>query len=219
LNFRRIFRSLGIRRVTIGAYRSEVKGLGAKVRGPKAESRTLLSPAVHPSLKNEDRSHTVDGLATFFNRQVSFSEEAIGLGGREALIPQMNRELKVFSQVIRKRLNLLGLHTFGARHAKRQANDDLLDLVIADDPVQEREVILLVPAVQSFQALRSNAQGVRHRDADAACANIEAEDATSGGFGSHARIIEGYRTLGFRALSRTLGISKTVSDTESLMKS
>jgi len=169
-------------------------GLKAETQSPKPGY--LFSPVFHPSLQNEDGSHAVYSLTALFNRQVCFAKEAVGFGRGKAFVPEMDREFEVLSQVLGKCLNFLRLHTFYPAHTQWKPDDNFPDFVVANNPVQEREVILLVPAMESFQPLRGNAQWVRYRHADAAGADIEAENAID----SHERIIEGARLSapGFR---------------------
>ena len=153
--------------------------------------RGLFSAAFHPSLQDQDGGHAVDGLAPFFDRKVRFAQQAVGFGGRQALVPEMDRQLEVLAEIVRKRLNLLGLDAFGARHPQRKTNDDLSHPVIANDAVQEREIIFLVLAVKGVQTLGGDAERIRNRDPNAARSNVEAEDAVgrTGGIRRHSGII------------------------------
>ena len=63
---------------------------GAAIQRPR---RALLAvgAAFHPSLQDQDCSHAVYRLAAFFNRQIGFTEEAIGFGGGKPFVPEMDR--------------------------------------------------------------------------------------------------------------------------------
>lgn len=139
--------------------------------------RGLFSAAFHPSLQDQDGGHAVDRLASFLNRKIGLTQQAVGFDGRKALVPEMDRQLEVLAEILRKRLNLLGLDAFSARHPQRETNHDLRDSVVANYPVEKRKVIFLVLAVQRFKALGGDTEWVRDRDTNAARSDIKAEDA------------------------------------------
>jgi hypothetical protein len=93
------------------------------------------------------------------------------------------------------------LDAFCTAHAKRQADYDLFDAVVADDAMKKGKIVLLVLAVEGVQTLRGDAQRVRDGYPDAASANVEAENAVGGAFVGHRR---DYRapTLGLGAESQ-----------------
>ena len=88
-------------------------------------------------------------------------------GRGEAFVPEMDGELEVLPEVVGKRLNLLGLCAFGTTHPERQPNDDFFDLVVTDDPVEKREVIFLVLAMEGLKPLGRNAERIGYGDTDA----------------------------------------------------
>ncbi len=147
-----------------------------------------MCAAFHPSLKDQDGGHAVDGLAALLDRQVRFAEEAVGFGGGQAFVPEMDGKFEMLAQIVGESVNLFRLDAFGAAHAKGQADNDLLDFVFPYDAVQMLEIVFLVLAVKGIESLRSDAQGIGDGDADAACADIETEHAV--GRLRHGRIIE-----------------------------
>lgn len=182
--------------VACGGYAASKSRFRASLRNDKAFGysvlrRGLFPAAFHPSLQDQDGGHAVDGLAPFFDRKVGFAEKAVSFGGRQALVPEMDWQLEVLAEIVRKRLNLLGLDAFGARHPQRKTNDDLSHPIIANDAVQEREIIFLVLAVKGVQTLGGDAERIRNRDPNAARSNVEAEDAVgrTGGIRRHSGII------------------------------
>src|SRR5215469_902314 len=70
--------------------------------------------AVHPALQNQDGGHPVYGLAAFADREIGFAQDAIGLAGGEAFIPQVNLKLEALAQFVRELPHLLRLPTFGS---------------------------------------------------------------------------------------------------------
>ena len=63
----------------------------------------------------------------------------------------------------------------GAVVYTRDARRILAD--IPDDAMKEREVVFLIPAMEGFEALGSDSEGVGDGHTDAAGAHVEAEDA------------------------------------------
>jgi len=131
----------------------------------------------HPSLQDEHGGHAVYGSAALFDGQVGFAQEAVGLGGRQPLVPEVNRQAELLAQFFREDPHLLRLGTFGSTHAQGQADHDFLDLVLANHLSELVEVVALIAALEGFEALGGDAEGVGDGDADAAGANVEAEDA------------------------------------------
>jgi len=116
--------------------------------------------AFHPALQDQDGSHPVYGLASLFNREVGFAQQAVGFGRGEALIPEMDRQLEVLAEIVSQRLNLLRLDAFSPRHPKGKADDDFFDVVIADEAVKVGEIVLLVLAVKSLKTLRCDPERI-----------------------------------------------------------
>src|SRR5215469_9318091 len=88
-------------------------------------------------------------------------------------------------------MDFLRLGAFDTAHAKWEANDDLLDLLLANDAMKVSEIIFLILAMKCFQALSGDAERIGNGDADAPRAHVEAEDPGLV-LKRHNRIIEGY---------------------------
>lgn len=149
--------------------------------------RGLFGAVLHPSLKDQDCGHTVDSLAPLLDGKIGLPQEAVGLGRGQAFIPKMDWKLEMFAEIVGKSLNLLGLDAFRTAHAKRQANYDFFDAVVADDAMKKGKIVFLVLAVEGVQTLRGDAERVRDGHPDAAGANVEAENAVCGAFVGHRR--------------------------------
>lgn len=142
-------------------------------------------PGFHPSLEDEDGGHAVDGFAALLDGEVGFAEETIGFGGGEALVPKVNGKVEALAKVVGEGVDFFGLNAFGTTHAERESNDDFFDVIFADDAVEELEIVFLVFAVEGFESLGGDAERIGDGDADAAGADVEAEDAGVG----HGEII------------------------------
>jgi hypothetical protein len=73
---------------------------------------------------------------------------------------------KSLPQVLGEPLHLVRLGTFRAAHAQGQPNHDLPHHILANDPIQGREILPLVPALQGLQSLRCDAQGIGNGNPD-----------------------------------------------------
>jgi hypothetical protein len=104
-------------------------------------------------------------------------EVAVGLGGGEALVPEMDGDGELGAEVFGEGLGLGGLRTLVAGHVERVADDGLGDVVLAEDAGDGLEVRAAAGAMQREERLRGEAEGVGERDADAAVADVEGGDA------------------------------------------
>ncbi len=104
-------------------------------------------------------------------------EVAVGLGGGEALVPEMDGDGEPGAEVFGEGLGLGGLRTLVAGHVERVADDGLGDVVLAEDAGDGLEVRAAAGAMQREERLRGEAEGVGERDADAAVADVEGGDA------------------------------------------
>lgn len=103
----------------------------------------------------------------------------------------MDRDFELFAEILGKGMDFLRLSAFDTAHAKWEADDDLLHLVLANEAVKVSEIILLVLAMKCFKALSGDAERIGNGDPDAPRAHVEAEDPGLV-LKSHKRIIEGY---------------------------
>ena len=81
----------------------------------------------HPALQDQDRGHAVDGLATFFDREIGLAQEAVGFGGGEPLVPEVHRKFEMLAKIVGEGLDLFGLDARGAAHAQGKTDDDFFD--------------------------------------------------------------------------------------------
>jgi hypothetical protein len=127
-------------------------------------------------LQDQDRCHAINRLATLFDGKLGFTKQAVCLSRGEALVPEVDGEFEALAEIFDKGVGLFRLDAFGARHAKGQADHNLPDVVFANEAFQVGEVVPLVPAMQSIEALGRDSKAVRNGDADSAGAEIKAEN-------------------------------------------
>lgn len=106
-----------------------MQGLG---QGSWGRLLVLSGAPFHPALKNEDSGYAIHRLATFSDGEIGFTEEAVGFGGGQALVPEVDWEFEVLAEFFGKSLDFLCLNAFGTAHAEGQADYDFLDLVFTD---------------------------------------------------------------------------------------
>lgn len=138
----------------------------------------LLSaaPRVHPALQDQHRGHLVDDLAAPLDGHIGFAQQTVGLGGAQALVPEVDGQLEALAQFFREALHLFGLDPLGSAHAEGIAHDDFSDLVFADHLFQLGEIEALVLPVEGLNTLSGDAQQVRDGQADSLRANVQAQN-------------------------------------------
>jgi hypothetical protein len=132
---------------------------------------------VEPGLQNEDGCNLIDDALATDGCVASVVEMAMGLGGGEPLVPEVDCDSELSANLFCKSLGLSGLRALISRHIKRVANYRLGDGVLAEDAGDGLHVGSAVGAVQGEERLRGEAEGIGESDADAAVAYVEAYDA------------------------------------------
>ena len=69
---------------------------------------SLLS-CFHPVLQDEHCSHPVYRAGALFDGEVGFAEEAVGLAGGQAFVPQVDWQAEFLAEFLGKKLHFLGL--------------------------------------------------------------------------------------------------------------
>lgn len=134
-----------------------------EITSGRARNERPSSPtsAFHPSLENQDGSHSIHRLASFFDGKLSRAQQAVGLGGGKALVPEMDRKAEALAQILGESPDFLRLDTRGTAHAQGQADDDFLNVVVANDAIKLSEVVALILALEGFEALGGDAERIR----------------------------------------------------------
>ena len=128
-----------------------------------------------------DDVFAADALAVGGAAMAEGVEVAVGFGGGKALIPEMDGEAELFAERGGKGLSAGGLRALVAGHVEWVADDGFGDRrVLAQDAGDGFQVVLQAPAVQREERLGGVAERVGQGQADAALANIKAENARDG---------------------------------------
>ncbi len=141
---------------------------------------------VEPGLEDEDGGDLVDDVLAADGGVAGVVEVAVGLGGGEALVPEVDGEGELGAEVFGECLGLGGLGALVAGHVEGVADDGLGDVVLAEEAGDGLEVGASAGAVEGEDGLGGEAEGVGEGDADAAVADVEGGDAGGGdtwGFG------------------------------------
>jgi hypothetical protein len=101
----------------------------------------------------------------------------VGFGGGEALVPEVDGDAEFGAEVFGEGLGFGGLGALVAGHVEGVADDGFRCGVLAEDAGDGFEIGAAVGAVQGEEGLRGKAEGVGDGDADAAVADVEADDA------------------------------------------
>ena len=136
-----------------------------------------LKPSIYERLQDEDGGHPIDRSGALFNREISFAHQAIGLNGGEALIPEVDGQAELAAKFVGKGAHFFGLCAVFAGQPERKSDDDLRDIVVADDFGKLLEVGTLVAALERVDALGGNAEQVGDSHADTLVTDVEAEQA------------------------------------------
>ena len=132
---------------------------------------------VEEALQNQHGSHLIDDLAMAGGGAAGGVEMAMGLGGGEALVPEVDGEGEGSAERFGEGVGFGGLGADVAGHVERIAEDDGGAAEFAEQAAEGFEVLLRVFADQGEDGLRGEAELVGDRDADAAVAEIEAQEA------------------------------------------
>jgi hypothetical protein len=104
-------------------------------------------------------------------------EMAVGFGGGEALVPEVDGELELIAEGLGEGLRAGGLGALVAGHVEGVADDCFGDgAVLAQDAGDGFQVVAQFGAMQREERLRGVAERVRERETYAALAYVEAEN-------------------------------------------
>lgn len=140
-------------------------------------------------MQDQDCGHAIHGAGALFDREIELAEEAVGLAGAEAFVPQVDGQGELLAQIFGEELHFPGLNPFSTTQAQGVSDDDFGDFVLADDCFQACKVRPLIFAANGFEALSGDAERVGNGKADRPGAYVEAEDAGLEARGMHAGII------------------------------
>jgi hypothetical protein len=137
---------------------------------------------VDKALQNQHGSHLVDDFPMARQGASGSMQVAVGLGGGKTLVPEVDREGEGLAEGLGERVGSGGLGADIAGHIEGIAEDNGGAPVFAQEAAQGFEVLLCVFANQGEDGLGGEAELIGDGDADAAGAEIEAQEA-----GFHSR--------------------------------
>lgn len=160
------------------------------------EQRDGPGLGVEPALQDEDGGDLVDEVTMLAAVMAGGVKGSVGLGGGEALIPEVDGKgngligswlggvrLHEGGQLRDEAVDALGLPAVTAGEQKGVADDDAGAAVAAGEAQDGALVAARLDALERHEGL-GDAQSVRERDANAACADVKAEPGL--GCGAHA---------------------------------
>jgi hypothetical protein len=134
------------------------------------------SNPVQIALQQNRRRHFIHFLFAFVAADAALDQNFVRLRTRQPLVPHFYRDGDGGFQNADERLHFLRRRTVTAVHVARQADEDEVNLLLAEDFFQAREKIYERLGEDIFQGLRDGFGFVAHGDADALAAVIEGED-------------------------------------------
>jgi UPF0755 protein len=135
------------------------------------------TPSVEKALQNQYGSDLVDDCAVSSAGAAGGVQMAVSFGGGEALIPEVDRESECFAEGCGERLGFGGLGAHITGKVEGITEDDSGAVVFAEQAAEGFEILAEILADQGEHRLRGEAQLVGDSDADAACAEVKAEQA------------------------------------------
>ena len=121
---------------------------------------------IEPALQDQHRGHLIDDFTPAADGHVGLSKQSIGLGGGEALIPQVYGQLETPPKLFGELAHLVGLRALRATQSKWKANDDFHHLVVADNLFQLLEIEPFVLPSDGFEPLGRDPEGIGDGYAD-----------------------------------------------------
>jgi hypothetical protein len=127
-------------------------------------------------LENQGGGHLIHDFAVLLARVAGLVEDAVGLVGGEALVPEADRKAGEFRQIVSEGLRFGSAGALGAGEVERMADHDS---GYAEPPRQARQGAQVIARIafplQGEDRLGGEAQFVGNGDADAPGADVEAE--------------------------------------------
>ncbi len=131
-------------------------------------------------MQDEDGGDLVDDIFSVARAAADGVEMAVGLGGTEALIPQVNGQLKFGAQAVGEFFRREGARASVAGEMNRPSNDNRRAGVASQQAAQRAQIVARIGVDDGEQRLCGQAELIGDGNADAARAVIEAENARDG---------------------------------------
>lgn len=137
----------------------------------------LDAVGVEPALQDEDGGDLVDDIFSVARTAADGVEMAVGLGGTEALIPQMDGELKFGAEIVGEFFRREGARATVAGEMNGPSNDNRRAGVAPQQAAQRAQIVARIGMDDGEQRLRGQAELIGDGNTNAARAVIEAENA------------------------------------------
>jgi hypothetical protein len=135
------------------------------------------APGVEKALQDQHGGDLVDHLAVSGGGASGGVQVAMGFGGAEALIPEMDGEGEGAAEGFGEGLGADRLRADVSGKMEGVAENDLRAAKFAEQAAERLQVLLLIPANKGQHRLRGEAEFIGDGNANAAGAKIEAEQA------------------------------------------
>ena len=113
----------------------------------------LQRAGVQEALQDQHRRHLVDDALAPDSGVTHVIQTAMCLRGRQAFVPQVYGETRVFAERVREGLSFRCLRTKVAAHVQWIARNDLRHAMPADEPGQALQILAECGALQRQQRL------------------------------------------------------------------
>src|SRR6266571_4231872 len=137
---------------------------------------------IQVTLQENCRRHFIHVRFPLAAADVALNEQAIGLGGSQPFVPGLDRDRDGAFEGINEFLDFEGGRTIATAETARQADQDQLDLLFAEQLVEPRQKIREGPGGDEFERLGNHLQLVAEGDAHSFGSMINCQDAHEGNF-------------------------------------
>jgi hypothetical protein len=128
------------------------------------------------AFEDQDGGYLVYYGAVFYSGTAGGVEVAVGFGGGEPLVPEVNGEGGLVAEHPGEGLNLVCLGALISRHVEGVADDNFDTRIFADEPVEGFQVLLAIGADEGEDGLGGEAEGIGNGNTDAAVSYVETHD-------------------------------------------
>ena len=119
--------------------------------------RLATASTLHPRLQDQNRRHLINNLPSSLNRHVGFAQKPVGLGRRQAFIPQVDRDMQALVQFVGETPHFFRLSAFRPAHPQGKPDHDLGDTIFARQLLELLEIKTLVLSLEGRKALVTGA--------------------------------------------------------------
>ena len=143
----------------------------------KAGAGCLVGAGGEKAFENEDGGDLIDDGAMLLTGFAHGVQLTVGLAGGEALIGEVDGEAEGGAELFGEGLGLEGLRTYFSGHVEGIADDELRDVVFAQEAANGLEIRVGGAAMEGKEGLDGEAERIGDGETDAFAADIEGEEA------------------------------------------